>query len=290
MKHCQQCAKYFDSPDWTCPVCGYQPPLQNGFPAHGGDTETIAGGFDPKQFHDLATTEDDSFWFNARNRIIIAALKRHFPDMENYMEIGCGTGYVLAAVADAFPGVRLSGTEFFSTGLDYARQRVAKAQLLQLDARNLPYIEEFDVIGAFDVLEHIVEDDLVLGQLHKALHPGGGIALTVPQHPWLWSSQDEKAHHVRRYGVGELRKKVEQAGFTIEYETSFVTLLFPFMVLARKIGSKSAREGDAVDELRLPALLNVPFGFVMALERLLLRFGIRFSFGGSGLLVARKTI
>ena len=79
-----------------------------------------------------------------------------------------------------------------------------------MDARRIPFEREFDVVGAFDVLEHIVEDEDVLGQMFKATRPGGGLLVTVPQHPFLWSASDEHAMHQRRYSRAELRRKVER--------------------------------------------------------------------------------
>ena len=72
-----------------------------------------------------------------------------------------------------------------------AVSRVPDVQLYQLDGRRLPFEEEFDVVGAFDVLEHVDDDGLVLAQMHQATKPGGGIIVSVPQHPWLWSAVDE---------------------------------------------------------------------------------------------------
>lgn len=66
-----------------------------------------------------------------------------------------------------------------------------------MDARRIPFEGEFDVIGAFDVLEHIEEDERVLGQLNAALRSGGGIIATVPQHQWLWSEMDTVSGHRR---------------------------------------------------------------------------------------------
>ena len=127
----------------------------------------------------------------------------------------------------------MSGSEIYSEGLDYAANRVKRAALFQMDARDIPFESEFDVIGAFDVLEHIEEDEQVLEQVFRAVSPGGGIMLTVPQHRFLWSQQDEYACHVRRYEAKELRDKVEKAGFQVEWATSFVTLLLPLMVMSR---------------------------------------------------------
>ena len=109
--------------------------------------------------------------------------------------------------------MRLFGSEYLEEGLVYARQRVPTAEFTQMDARCIPYESELDAIGAFDVLEHIEEDEAVLQQIYKALKPGGFVFITVPQHHWLWSAVDEYACHVRRYGANELHEKVRQGGF-----------------------------------------------------------------------------
>ena len=89
------------------------------------------------------------------------------------------------------------------------------------------YAAEFDAIGAFDVLEHIVDDEMVLRETNKALKSGGGLLLTVPQHQFLWSAADESARHVRRYSSRDLREKVERAGFKVIRMTSFVSFCYP---------------------------------------------------------------
>ena len=83
--------------------------------------------------------------------------------------------------------------------LRLAAIRPSGIELVQADARQRPYDLEFDVVGAFDVLEHIAEDLDALRQLVRAVKPGGGVLLTVPQHPALWSPIDEYSHHQRRY-------------------------------------------------------------------------------------------
>ncbi len=161
-----------------------------------------------------------------------------------------------------------------------------------MDARHIPYREEFDVIGAFDVLEHIEEDEAVLAEVSHALRPGGGFLATVPQHPSLWSLQDEHAHHVRRYTAGGLRRKVERAGFDVVRMTSFVSLLLPMMVAARaRTRGRTTDVGfDAIDELRQPRAVNGALGAVMTFERALIRRGLSLPAGGSLLLVARKRV
>jgi len=185
------------------------------------------------------------------------------------------------------PAVRLVGSEIFCQGLNFAAQRLPKVELIQMDARNIPYLSEFDVIGTFDVLEHIVEDHTVLREIHKALVPGGGMLVTVPQHRFLWSAADESAHHVRRYAAKELREKVEHAGFDVLRMTSFVSFLLPLM-LASRLRKRKNSPDEATSELTLPPFLDHLFEIVMRMEIALIRAGVNFPAGGSLLLIARK--
>lgn len=246
-------------------------------------------GFQPHHFAELADAEAGNFWFRSRNRLIIWALQHFFPEAKNFLEIGCGTGFVLSGVAEANSQLEVSGSEIHSAGLNFAANRVKHATLFQMDARNIPFENEFDVIGAFDVLEHIEEDEKVLAQMFHAISPGGGIILTVPQHRFLWSQQDEYACHVRRYQAQELQNKVEQAGFQVERATSFVSLLLPLMFMSRLSKRKPAENYDATRELRISGLANAALEAVLDLERMIIRTGVSFPAGGSRLLIARKS-
>ena len=114
------------------------------------------------------------------------------------------------------------------------------------------------------------------------------MAITVPQHPWLWSAADDSACHVRRYKVGELREKLQRAGFKIEFDTSFVSLLLPAMLASRLSKRQKQMREDSMPELNLPGWLNGAFERVMKLERSVISAGWRFKLGGSRLLIATK--
>ena len=160
-----------------------------------------------------------------------------------------------------------------------------------MDARNIPYESELDTIGAFDVLEHIEEDKDVLRQIYKALKPGGSVFITVPQHKRLWSAVDVVACHVRRYGAGELDKKVADSGFEIILSTSFVSLLLPAMYLSRFLQRNEMKlNTDPMAELRINPILNKLFEWLLNFELALIRAGAEFPMGGSRLLVARKPV
>jgi SAM-dependent methyltransferase len=288
LKRCLACGHAFEQEEWRCPRCGAAPQMLAGFPAFAPDLAHSGGGYDPAHFDKLFALEAGHFWFRSRNRLIAWSLTRHFPRARSFCEIGCGTGYVLTAVREALPTVDLSGSEVYVDGLPFAQQRAPGARLMQMDARQIPFAEEFDVMGAFDVIEHIEDDGAVLAQMHRALKPGGGIVLTVPQHRWLWSWMDDAAHHVRRYGARELREKVMAAGFRVERLTSFVSLLLPAMMASRLARSRSEVESNPYAEFRIAASMNRLLEAALGIERALIRAGVSFPAGGSLLLVARK--
>ena len=119
------------------------------------------------------------------------------------------------------------GTEIFVSALSYAQNRVPCAFLFQADARKIPFVSHFDLIGAFDVLEHIADDVYALRQMHTALRPNGVLFLTVPQHPWLWSNIDDYSCPCRRYTAKNLHEKLASVGFDVKFSSSFVSLLLP---------------------------------------------------------------
>lgn len=243
--------------------------------------------FPQSDFARLAQAEADNWWFCARNRLIIWLFRKRAGHFTDFLEIGCGTGFVLAALRRAFPDARMHGTEYFDEGLDFARRRVPDANFRRLDAMRLADEEAYDVIGAFDVLEHIDDDVTVLGNITRALRRGGVLVMTVPQHPALWSPADEAAHHVRRYTRLELHRKLQSAGLEPIYSTGFVSLLLPAMWLSRWC-TKAGRY-DPWDEFRIPRWLDRILAAIMSVEMAIIRSGLRFPLGGSLLVAARKS-
>ena len=286
---CPSCSHIFSSLKSTCPKCGFLPKTIDGFYAFAPKFAHNGGGFKSSYFSELACIEEFNFWFRSRNQLILWALKEYCPDFSSFLEIGCGTGYVLSGVAKEFPRAILNGSEIFTAGLNFAAARLPSINLMQMDARDIPFVDEFDVIGAFDVLEHIDEDELVLAQVHAALKPHGFMLLTVPQHKWLWSTVDDQACHVRRYTALDLHQKIESAGFKIIRSTSFVTALLPAMMVSRLLKSKVANhKSDATAELKISPMLNWIFETILVVELYMIRKGLNFPLGGSRLILSKK--
>jgi SAM-dependent methyltransferase len=263
----------------------------DGYPAFAPELASSFVDYPSGVHENLARLEAACFWFRNRNSLIQSSLNQYFSSLKSLLEIGCGTGFVLSGIAKLRPKMHLVGAEIYTSGLKLAQERTPQAEFLQMDACRIPFKEEFDVIGAFDVLEHIENDQCALNEIYGALKRGGGVMITVPQHQWLWSSTDDVACHKRRYSRIELRSKMEAAGFRVLKMSSFVTFLLPLMILSRlkfKIFPMRTETTGPLEELNIPASLNVIFERVLAVESSLIKRGLSLPSGGSLLCVGIK--
>jgi len=281
LKKCPACALPFDGVGWHCPACGHEPRSDDGIAILAPQLVDGDGTDADYPFDLLIAAEARHFWFRSRAALITGMIAWHFPAARSFMEVGTGAGGVLLEVGRRDPRMRLVGSELLTRGLHEARRRLPGVELLQMDARRIPFTSEFDVIGAFDVIEHIDDDETVLAQMQAAVVPGGGIIITVPQHPWLWSAFDEFSGHRRRYTRRELVTKLSAAGFTLVRVTSFTSFLLPLLIAARR----RRRAVDLGRELTVSSGLNRALLGIGALERAVIRAGASLPLGGSLLAV-----
>jgi SAM-dependent methyltransferase len=271
-----------------CPKCGHEPSSQGGYVSFAPKLSETNDGFPVAAHERLFRAEPGHFWFNSRNRIIFWALRKYFPNAKNFFEIGCGTGFVLQGIRSSLPNIELYGSEIYTQGLQFAGRRVSDATLYQMDARHIPFRDHFDVIGAFDVLEHIDDDQSVLAEMFSAVkRENGGIIITVPQHDYLWSVVDEFSCHFRRYSAKELRAKAESTGFRVVKMTSFMSLTLPLFFAARlKQKNVKVEDFDPLSEFRVRRPVNSVLEGMLSLERMAIKSGLHFPVGSSLLLVA----
>ena len=285
MRRCSRCGTRHDAPDWVCPACGSSPPVVNGivrFPPSAADVRKDAEYL----LDDLTDAERWHFWFQSRRRLVIWALGRYFPRMRSLLDVGCGSGFVLEGVRNHRPDVRLAGCDVTIDALVRGKQRLPGGVWFEALADSLPFDEEFDVVTALDVLEHIDRDDDALRGLFRAIVPGGGLVVTVPQHPWLWSAVDEFSCHRRRYSRAGLIRKARAAGFDIVRCTSFFTLTRPIVAASRFIPRRGGF--DPAAELRMPRALNACLNALQRCESWLIETGLSLPLGSSLLIVARR--
>jgi 2-polyprenyl-3-methyl-5-hydroxy-6-metoxy-1,4-benzoquinol methylase len=228
-----------------------------------GHVESHWSAFDAAGIQRLLAAEDRHFWFRARNEIIAALAGspiQKLPDGFRILEVGCGSGNVLRVLQRlAAERGTVEGLELSDQAAEAARARtrlsVTTGYLSDLDAAT-----SFDIIAAFDVLEHIADEAAVLQQIRARLRPGGRLILTVPAHQSLWSPFDVASGHERRYSPAMLLRSLQRSGYNIEYLTYFMSLLFPMMWLRRRL--LNARERD------MAAMLDSEFQVVPGVNQL----------------------
>jgi SAM-dependent methyltransferase len=253
-----------------------------------------SGGYDPDFFSRLAQVEDRHFWFRSRNHLIFEIARKVSSSLKPcdlVLEIGCGTGNVLRALEKAFPESKLVGLELWREGLQHARSR-SRALLVEADINQSPLGKQFDVIGMFDVLEHVANDEDILQSVYSSLRLGGMLLLTVPAHQSLWSYFDEAACHCRRYSADGLRRNLEDAGFEVRFLTQFMASLFPIVWVYRKLngvrGAAKSAQKLSDEELRIVPVFNRVLEFLLHLETIWISRGHSLPIGTSLVAVARK--
>jgi SAM-dependent methyltransferase len=125
------------------------------------------------------------------------------------------------------PGLRprlpIAGTHF----LDMSAPAIARLSAEGGIARTgritqLPYADgSFDLVAAFDVIEHVENDRQVFVELSRVLKPDGVLLFSVPLHPAHWNEFDAVVGHARRYRPAELQALIETQGLVVEKSAVF---------------------------------------------------------------------
>ncbi len=171
------------------------------------------------------------FWHKARNNLIFKLLKSVFKNNDKnnlILNVGCGTGTEMD-ILQHFGNI---------TGIDNSPETIKivkqKYDVILGDIEKIQLNRNYyDCICAFDVLEHLNEDKLVLEKIFQALKPNGYFIFTVPAFNFLFGPHDIALDHKRRYSKNEIILKLNNANFTIISIGYWNTFLFPIAFLLR---------------------------------------------------------
>jgi len=265
-------------------VPGYAPRVEHAIATH----ERAA--FDAGYFALLERCEDEHYWFRARGEVIAAAVRtvvRRFAAGYGVLEVGCGTGNVLRVLESVCVDGSVSGLELLAEGAEIARRRV-RCPVLVGTLDSIRAHEHFQLVCAFDVVEHTDDDVAFIAGMRDLLTENGRVMVTVPADPRLWSHFDVASGHRRRYTRATLQRAFTAAGMHVEYLTPFMSPLHPLALVARR---RNHRDGDdhetIAGELRVPRRpLNAVAYRVLATEAQLVRRRRHLPFGTSLLAVA----
>lgn len=225
---------------------------------------------DAQLYQEFGQNEDTHWWFTARRAIVKRFLQANLPSSHGLkvIDVGCGTGGMLPLLAEF--GHDVTGLDTSDDALKFAQTRAPSARLLKGQLPDgLPAGEQFDLITAFDVIEHIPDAVSALKVLRGALTPNGRLVVTVPAFQFLWSDHDVLNHHQRRYNDALLREHLSGAGFTPEHSSYFNTWLFPGIAAVRLIQKLSPKTGGASDFSIPSPLMNKALELLFGSERFL---------------------
>jgi ubiquinone/menaquinone biosynthesis C-methylase UbiE len=183
---------------------------------------------------------EDKLWWFVGMREIAAALLDDFrpPDVENILDIGCGTGLNLEWLKRYAKTEAIKGLDVEKTALDFCRER-GENFLTQASATDLPFADEsFDLVTSFDVLVQIPgeqADEKAIAEMYRVLKPKGVAFVRAAAYEWMRSGHDKALNTQRRYTVAGLSQKLENAGFTVLRKTYANALPFPLAVVRRLV-------------------------------------------------------
>ena len=216
-------------------------------------------------YRHMADLDQRHWWYLGRRQVLAMLIERlaRPPADGRILEVGCGTGHNFEMLSQF--------GEVDAVELDESVRAIAEGRLgRQVMPDRLPELHgvpdrAYDLIGAFDVIEHITDDGAALQAIARKLRPGGRLIMTVPAHPWMWSAHDTMNHHKRRYSKRSLRQLIDQSPLSLDAIGYFNSLLFPLAV-AERMASRLTRRKDA--KLGIPpAPVNGALTSIFAAER-----------------------
>jgi SAM-dependent methyltransferase len=242
------------------------------------------------EYDKLACVEDHMWWFAANHRNLLT-LSRHRLSLETgdrpILDAGCGTGGFLAQLAARYPDRALLGLD---ADLQACGRAVAKSArpVCTGSVNALPFPDgTFAVIFCADVLCHRnVNEHHALRQFRRCLAENGWLIVNLPAYRWMLSRHDAAVHNTRRYTLKRLARLLKETGFCLVYSSYWNALLFPFMVISRKLFL--GRAGIAAGVTLYPRPIDAFCRAATAFETSLLQKGLRLPFGGSVLAIAAK--
>jgi SAM-dependent methyltransferase len=242
---------------------------------------------EPAEYDRMNAVEDRMWWYRAVHAHMLDAIRRApAPPGTPLLDAGCGTGGLLRQLAAQGDGRLRVGIDIMPRAAAMAQEKSGSAVAVA-SADRLPFRDSsLGTILSVDVICHrAVEPAVAVAEAWRCLVPGGSLIINVPAYQWLASFHDRQVHNARRFERAGLLSLLRGAGFERIRTTYWNSVLFPLMVLRRKVLAPQTEESDVGD---FSPAADRFFGLIMATERTGLRLGLRYPFGGSLLAVATK--
>jgi SAM-dependent methyltransferase len=252
---------------------------------------------DKSFFQEYYTLERSHWWFKARlkileNLVVKIILPKTKPQAGlRILNVGVATGATTQMLQKYG---EVTSVEYDAFCCSFLLEKTGIAAI-NGSLTELPFANEsFDLICAFDVIEHIENDKKAVEEIHRVLTKEGMYFITVPAFQLLWGKHDEVNHHMRRYKLPQLINMARNANLSIFYATYFnFWLFFPIAgvkmimnLVPRK--KKEDTSGSDFEMMKSSNMLNNLFYSIFLSESVFLNKKIKFPVGISILLLGSK--
>lgn len=240
----------------------------------------------------IQNNSNNYFWHQARRTLIDDLFRlvfKNHDDKRLILEIGCGTGYQIPVLKK---WGRVEGLDINPEAVNIATRNGLDVKVRDIEKDDIGG-NSFDVIGLFDVLEHIEHDRETIKKIHSSLKNTGWLFLTVPAYNFMFSDHDRAMDHFRRYNKKKLISLLQESGFQVITSGYWNSLLFPGILLMRLIKKFFSlfikKELPKSEASSLPSLINSFLYKVLMFENFLIRKNIKLPYGLSIFVIAKKT-
>ncbi len=235
-------------------------------------------------YQTIYDVEQGHWWYKTRRGIVHDLINKFVKNKPiSILDVGCGPGALMTELKQYG---QVEGVDFSPDAVSFCKSRgIESVQVAP--AESLPFpSENFDLVLALDVLEHLKDDDKAMKEIYRVLKPNGQIIIFVPAFNFLWSITDVLSQHYRRYRLKNLVQLVEGNNFVIKKRSYFNFFLFSpiasVRLLVKTLGIQMQDENKIGNKL-----VNKLMYLIFSTERPILKY-FNFPFGVSAMVVAAK--
>lgn len=243
-------------------------------------------------YKEYYTLERTNWWFLARLKMLETHIEKVFGNKSDLtiLNIGVATG-ATSEMLEKFGKVK--SIEYDTVCYNFVKSTL-NIDIEQGTILDLQFADEsYDLICAFDVIEHVEDDQTAVNEMIRVCKPGGIVCTTVPAFQTLWSKHDEINFHFRRYTNNTLLPLFNKSKGEIIFHTYFNSILFLPIYTIRYISNKFPnlfkRDGSGSDHSMFKlGFLNQVLYYIFYSENILIKKFIKLPFGVSILCTFKK--